>query len=345
MFLLVSSVVLVLALSSMCSLFESVLYSVPESHIETLVSKGHKAGIELKRLRKDIDRPISAILTLNTVANTAGAAVAGFAAAEVYGEAWLVYFSAVFTFCVLVFAEIIPKTIGVRYARELAVWVAFPISWMVLFLTPVVKLSGFITSFINPANDYRGPTPDEIRILTHVGQRAGTIHQFEGEVIKNILNLKDKIAAEIMTPRDHVFSLSAHKNLAEAVEDASDQGYSRIPVYDMDPEDIVGLILQRDLFDATVDGRDDEIKISTLMIAVHFVKENTNAQILFDEFLKRHQHLFVVLDESGRMTGVITLEDILEEIVGKEIVDEFDSEEELQEEVRKRREQIISQTR
>lgn len=332
---------LVLFISSTCSLFEATLYSVPESHVESMANKGLRSGILLRKLRNHIDRPITAILTLNTISNTAGAAVAGAAATNAFGDIWLGYFSAGFTLAVLLFAEIIPKTVGVRFARPLSIVIARPLYYMVMFMMPLVHLVTLITRKIHRSAKRQGPSHEEIRILTHIGLREGTIHPFEGEIISNLLILDKKVAEDVMTPKERVFSLSCHMTLGEALELAKEKSYSRIPVYDNDQSDIVGMVMKHDLLTAQAEDEDEEQTIVRWIQAVFFVETDIKAKILLDEFIKRRQHLFVVIDDEGDMAGVISLEDVLEELMGQEIIDEFDNKEELRNAMRQRRVEML----
>jgi len=305
-----------------------------------MAQSGRATGRILKRLRYKIDRPISAILTLNTIANTAGAAVSASFAVALFGNQWLGLFSALFTLAILLFSEVIPKTIGVVYSPRLANWVALPIQVFVWVFHPVIWLLGFVTGFITRKRLDIKVSSDEIMALANISQRAGEIHADEEKAIKNILLLKKKVAREIMTPRTVVFSLSEHLTLKEARQKGGVWPHSRIPVYDKDTEDIVGLVLRMDILQALADDREN-LKIADLMRPVHFVPESATADRLLREFLERRQHLFIVIDEFGGLSGVVTLEDVLEEIVGKEIVDEFDKAEDMRELARMRRKEFL----
>lgn len=337
---LILSVSIALVISAMCSLFEASLYSIPMSHVEMMVQSGSKAGRILKDLRQEIQRPISAILTLNTVANTAGAAIAGSAATIVFGHKWLGVFTALFTLAILFLSEIIPKTAGVAYSQTLAPLIARPLLWFVWVFTPVVWLVQFMTRLVAKDKIETIVSAEEIIALARMGRRAGKIHPDEERVIRNILILKMKKAHEIMTPRTVVFSLSEHLTLREAREKGGLWPHSRVPVYDKDQEDIVGLVLRKDLLAALADDRED-LRLSDLMRPVHFVPESATADKLLTEFLERRQHLFVVIDEYGGLSGVLSLEDVLEEIVGREIVDELDKAEDMRELARRRRSEFL----
>lgn len=310
--------------SAMCSIFEAVLYSISLSQIEILVQSGKKSGKILKDLRSDIQKPITAILTLNTIANTMGAAVAGAYAAMLLGERHLALFSAMFTLAILLLSEILPKTAGVVYCRELSPWIAFPVKWLVTILTPIIWICQAVTRLVTKHREETHISAEEIQAIAAISRKSGKIGTEQEKVITNILELGNKNVRQVMTPRTVTFSLSEHLTVAEAQKMKQQWNlYSRVPVYDNDPDDIVGIILRKDVFNSVVDGREHR-KLSVIMHPVHFVPESAPLQKVMMEFFKFHQHLFVVVDEYGGFTGVISLEDIIEEIVGHEIMDESD---------------------
>jgi CBS domain containing-hemolysin-like protein len=283
-----------------------------------------KAGARiLKGMRENVDRPIAAILSLNTIANTAGAAIAGSAATTVFGHEWLAYFSVFFTLAILLFSEIIPKTAGVVYGRSLVSFVAYSLKGLVWVMSPAIWLSGFVTRMIARHKTEETITPDEIRVMAHLGLEKGSIRPYQERIIERILTLENKTAGDVMTPRTVVFSLNEDLSLGETMKMQSKWEHSRFPVYGEDAEDVVGIVLTKDLFVALAEGSDD-LCLRELMIPVHFVVETAPLNRVLMEFLELKQHLFVVLDEYGGMSGLITLEDILEEILGREIIDESD---------------------
>lgn len=321
---LVLAVLLAITVSALCSVFEAVLYSTPMSHIEVLKKSGRRSGRILKKLKTDIHRPIIAILTLNTIANTMGAAVAGASAAAVLGERHLVWFSALFTLSILLFSEIMPKTVGVAYARQLAPWIALPVSSLVKLLAPMVWLCQAVTRLIPSPSGGHMVSAEEIQAIAVLSRKAGEIDPEQERVIANILELNDKIVRQVMTPRTVTFSLSQHLTVGEAKE-MRDQWnrHSRAPVFDKDVDDVVGIVMRKDVFLSFADGAGEQ-KLATIKQPVRFVPETASLNRVLMDFLESHQHLFVVVDEYGSVTGVISMEDIIEEIVGREIVDETD---------------------
>ena len=337
---LVLAVTLAITLSAMCSLFEAVLYSVPLSQIETMVQQGRPAGGILKRLRKNVDRPITAILTLNTIANTAGAAVAGAAAAAVFGHGRVVYFSAIFTLAILFLSEVLPKTAGVVYSRPLSAVIARPLQLLVWLFAPIVWLVGFATRLMFRAGPGPAVSEEEMIMMARLGLQSGTIEADEAEVIQNILRLGRKNAREVMTPRSVTFALHADIPAREARDDSRIFAHSRLPVHDDSPDDVVGLVLRRNILAAVADNR-GEVKVGDLMSPVHFVADTTPLDRLLRLFLERREHLFVVIDEHGGVGGIVTLEDVLEEILGREIMDESDKVADMRQLAHQRREQIL----
>ena len=321
---LILAIGLATLISAFCSVSEAALYSVPWSRIEELRRQGKPSGKLLFILRQDVERPITAILTLNTIANTAGASIAGAAAAGVYGEGSLPLFALTFTAIILVFAEIIPKTAGVIFARNIMPLLARPLTALVWSMTPVVWLLGFVARLMKRGQSGPNVTDDDIRAMASLTRKAGGIESFEEVAIRNILSLDLKTVEQVMTPRTVVFSLPAGTTVAEARESRGLWTHSRIPVHEEeDREDVVGLAYRRDVLEAMASGHDDQT-LDQLMKPVEFVPETMTLDALLKKFLKSRLHLFVVLDEYGGMAGVVSLEDILEELLGSEILDETD---------------------
>jgi CBS domain containing-hemolysin-like protein len=317
-------VALVIATSAACSLFEAVLYSVPSSRIDALEREGRRSGNLLRRLRTEVDRPIAAILSLNTLANTGGAALAGAIAANVLGSARIGYFSAAFTLAILFLSEIIPKTAGVVFSRQLAGPIAGPLQALVVIFAPFIWLSRRMTRLlVSTATEHDRVSDEELLMMVRRGLRSGDLKPHEANVISNVLALEVKTAGQIMTPRTVLFTLHTGTSLADAAANELLLQHSRVPVYDEDPDDIVGVVHRRDILRAAAKDEFDTT-LDELMYPVHFVVETAKLDQLLRTFLERRQHLVVVTDEFGTVSGIATLEDVLEEILGREIVDEFD---------------------
>jgi len=333
---LILAVGLAILISAVCSLFEAVLYSVPMRHVEAMIHGGKFGGRTFRHLRRHVDRPIAAILSLNTIANTAGAAFAGAAATAVFGSQWLGYFSAIFTLAILIFSEIIPKTAGVAYGRSLVGPVAYALKGLVWIMAPIIWLMGRITRLIGRGSKNDAVTAEEIQVMARLSRRTGGIKIFQEQAIERVLTLHEKAAKDVMTPRTVIFSLNQELKLSEAVKVSGKWEHSRIPVFDKSPEDVVGIVLTKDILMALAEEQTEE-RLANLMRPIHFVAETARLNTVLGEFLELKQHLFAVIDEYGGLAGLISLEDILEEILGREIMDESDEVADKQELARKRR--------
>jgi CBS domain containing-hemolysin-like protein len=324
-------------ISAFCSIIEAVLYSVPQGHIEVLVQSDRPSGPILKKLKKNIERPITAILTLNTIANTMGAAVAGASAAVVFGEEYLGIFSIFFTLAILFLSEILPKTAGVAYSKELAPLFARPLNWLVIAMRPMIWLCQAVTNIIPQQKGASLVSIEEIQAVAVLGRKSGEIEPQQEKVIANILELQDKTVRDVMTPRTVTFSLNEHQTLAESstMKDKWTR-HSRVPVYDESPDDVVGVVLSREFF-LNLSEDKDNMKLSEIRQPVHFVPEAAPLNKILVEFFEKRTHLFAVVDEYGSFTGVLSLEDIIEEIVGREIIDESDRAGDLREYARHRK--------
>lgn len=342
---LIIAVSFAIIISATCSLFEAVLYSTPIRHIETLVRKKKRSGKLLKELRDNVERPITAILSLNTIANTAGAAVAGAAASAVFGQQWLGYFSAFFTLAILLLSEVIPKTAGVVYAKSLAPVVALPLKWLVRLMAPAIWLCSHITGLIARKRPQESVSSDELKTMARLSLRMGAIKPYQENIIDNVLSLEARRVKDIMTPRTVIFSLSEHLTLQEAAMAHTKWEHSRFPVYDKDREDIVGIVLTKELFIALGEGTPERTLLTDIMRPVHFAAESATLNHVLMDFMDTREKLFVVIDEYGGLSGLITLEDILEEILGREIIDESDQVVDKRELARRRRRDLVSKSR
>ena len=336
MITLIASVGFAVMISFLCSLTEAALYAVPWSAIERARRAGRPVGELLFALRSEVDKPIAVILTCNTIANTAGAAVAGSAFAAVFGNAWVGLFAAVFTVVILAFGEIIPKTLGVAYASPIMEVLARPLTLAVKLLSPLLWLTTLLTRLLTPAS--KGPeiSEDDIRAVTSLSREEGQIQPYEEKFIRNVLALDQKRVHEIMTPRTMVFSLPDDCSIEEAYNNPQTWHTSRIPVWGEDNEDLVGLVERRLLGLAVHEGKGAQ-PLSSIMQPLHFILENQSLDVLLRELLAARVHLFAVLDEYGGLAGVVSLEDVMEEILGSEILDESDNANSLRELARKRR--------
>lgn len=336
MLALIITVLVSTGISALCSTTEAMLYSVQWTHIEQLRERGSRAGEMLFQMRSNIEQPITAVLTLNTVANTAGASIAGAFAAAALGEANMPFFAAAFTVLILICGEILPKTLGVAYAAPLSGVLVYYLRALIFVLKPITWAGGMITRLITPKKKGPEATEDDIRILARLSRQSGVIQPYEETAIRNILALDQKRVHDVMTPRTVVFSLPAATTVEEAYNNTNFWHFSRVPVYEEDNEDIVGMVLRREV--ARHKDKDKAgVTLGEIMQPIHFVQESQTLDKVLSDFLELHQHLFAVLDEYGGLAGVISLEDVLEEILGREIVDESDVVADMREAARMRR--------
>ncbi len=311
--------------SFFCSLLEAALLSLSATQVELLAEKQPGRGGQLKALKEDINQPITAILTLNTLAHTIGASVAGAAAVSLFGERGLIWFSLTFTIAVLLFTEILPKTMGVNFARQMGPYIVLPLRIMIMLLKPLIFLAQLMTKLIPGGHSTHQFSTEELKTIASLSRQSGVIQADQEAVIANILQLGQITTRDVMTPRTVTFTVPADLTIKEAahMEDRW-RRHSRVPVYDSEPDNVVGLVLSQDVLLAAAEQH-FETTLSQLMRPVHFVPETAPADRIFLDFFDKHQHLFVVVDEYGSVTGVISMEDILEEIIGREIVDESDT--------------------
>lgn len=332
MTLLFTYLFIALFVSFVCSVLEAVLLSSTNSYIETLSKSNSKKTFELlKELKSNIDRPISSILTLNTFAHTMGAAGVGAQAQILFGEEWQALIAFALTLVILYFSEIIPKTIGAIYWKKLLIPSAYLISFMIKISYPLVWFSGLITNYISKgkAKSHNSYSRDEIMAVVAMGERDGTILAKESNLIENLLKLKNIKTKDIMTPRSVVFALPSKMTIGEAIEDDKMYIHSRIPIYGDSIDDIVGVVFSQSILEESVEERDDRL-LKDIVVNVHKISENIPVSSLIDLFIKRKTHLFVVYDSYGQTSGVVTLEDAIETLLGVEIVDEMDEVDDMQ---------------
>lgn len=332
---LILSVSLAIVVSAICSLCEAVLYSLTTSQVEMLKKSDSKSGLILQHLREDIDEPITAILTLNTIANTIGASVAGATIAKLYGDENVVIFSIAFTMTILIFSEIIPKTVGVSYSYRIAPFIAYPLRLMVVLLKPIVLLCRAVTRLI-PQKGNDTISAKELQTIASLSRESGDLEEVQERVIKNIIDLKQKNVRQVMTPRTVTFSLEESMTVNDAMKLLNKlTSHSRVPLYNGTFDNVTGIVLRKDVLLAAAEDKMDS-RLQSLKIPVHFVAETMPLNLALVDFFEKRQHLFVVVDEYGAVTGIISMEDVLEEIVGEEIIDESDKTRDMRELARRR---------
>jgi CBS domain containing-hemolysin-like protein len=309
---------------------EAALYSIPRSRIESLKRNGDPNGIRLSKLRDKIDEPIAAILTLNTAINIIGATWSAGLISKYYGNVWLGVFSGVFTGAILFISEILPKSLGVTFAGSIAPRLSGIITFLVQALWPFVKLTTFITRIWGEKAHINFPSEEDVISLALLSRSGRAIMSHEARMVVNALRLDRLKTQDIMTPRSVVYSLSGDMSLNEIDIDSDNWYFSRMPVYEETTDNIIGIVNRRDIDFALLKGNQD-IKISRLMLEADFVQGMMPLHELLDKFITSHRHLFCVRDENNEFIGVVSLEDVIESLIGKEIVDESDIYEDMQE--------------
>ena len=333
MTLLVTYLLLTLILSFMCSLLEATLLSSTSSYIESLDKKGYSPKtVDLaKDVKQNIDKSISSILTLNTFANTMGAAGVGAQAAIIFGSNWQAVIAFILTLMVLFISEIFPKTLGAIYWRKFIVPAVYIISFMVKITYPFIFLATFITNALQKGRKNEANfSKDEIITIVDMSEKEGVLQAKESVLIKNLFKLKNIKAKDIMTPRTVVFAFDSKTTLKEALLNDNLYVYSRIPVYNESIDDIAGVVFKQTILEKRVKKKKKTL-LKDIMVPVHKVPENISVSTLFDMFIRMKMHLFIVQDEYGQTSGVVTLEDALETLLGIEIVDEMDQVTDMQE--------------
>lgn len=327
--LLLTFALIAVATSFLCSLLESVILSTTFTHIELLKKQGRKSGLVLDALKHEIDRPLAAILTLNTAANTLGASGVGAQIHNLYGDQAVAIGSAVLTLFILVISEIIPKTIGALYWKQLSGFASTTIKWMIWITYPFVKMSEVIADILQPgAGRAKKVTREEMIASAEIGESEGTLKKKETLIIKNLLRLDKIYTKDVLTPRSVLVALPKHLTVKEVIDKFSPIPFSRIPVFEHNLDSITGVVLRYKILESSALD-DDSLKLDDLAQPVHVIQETETVAHCLDEFIKRREHLFIVTDAYGTTVGLVTLEDCIETLLGVEIVDEFDSVEDM----------------
>ena len=323
---LITYFVTALVVSFLCSLLESVLLSISITHVSVLGKNGSHSGKIMAELKENINRPLAAILTINTVANTVGAAGVGAQTMVLYGNEWVAVASGILTLSILIFSEIIPKTIGAVYNKSLSSFTAYTVRSLMVIAYPFVVLSESMAGLIHSGENggESKASREELLAMAEISEDEGSIDEQEGDIIENLMKLDDIAIEEVMTPRSVVFALNQNRTVGEVVEKHSPIAFSRIPVFDEDLDNVIGLVNRYTLVNEQAEDRFD-IKMSELMKPIHTVKERESVSDVLDQFVKRRQQIFMVTDDFGTTTGLISLEDAIETLLGVEIVDEHDN--------------------
>ena len=314
----------VLGISFLCSLLESFILSVTHAHI-SLVSKDRPAlGKKLSHFKENINQPLSAILSLNTIANTVGAASVGAITLIEFGSNWVAIMSGILTLCILIFSEIIPKTVGALYWKKILVPATFAVQVLIIMTYPLVVFLEFLSKWLAKAENEDKVSREEVIAMAELGEDEGTIEESESTVIENVLMLDDISVEEVLTPRSVIFAVNKTNSVREVLDKYNDIEFSRIPVYEDGLDNIIGIVRRHVLLKSKAEDQFD-VTMGELAKPIHAVEENDSVGDVLDEFVKRREHLFMVKDQFGQVAGLITLEDAIETLLGVEIVDETDS--------------------
>jgi len=316
---------LALGVSFLCSILEAALLSMPPSFVRQIERSGSGFGKRLAHLKENIDQSLAAILTLNTVAHTIGAAGVGSQAVAVFGEAYFGIISAVLTLLILLLSEIIPKTLGAQHWRSLAKFTTYACHAIVIGTYPLVLLSKRITALLgSQGHEAASVSRDEFIALAHIGKSEGVLAENESRMIRSLIRFRDLKVESVMTPRTVIGSLPESLACQKAIKLPQATRFTRIPLYADNKDEISGYILKTELLQELADNR-PETTLGKLKRNIRSVSEFDNLSKLFDELLTHNEHIAIVIDEFGATSGLVTLEDVIETLIGLEIVDESDT--------------------
>jgi CBS domain containing-hemolysin-like protein len=336
-------VLIVIVGSALCSGSEAALFSVSVVKVQKLAQEEVRSAKILLRIRENMSRPIATIVILNNIFNIVGSIVVGRVAVNVLGSEWLGVFSAILTFLVIICSEIIPKTLGERYAEPVALAVATPVAGLTKLMLPLVWMVERMVSPITRGSIRPVTNEAEIRLLAHIGQQEGSIEEDEAALIDRVFRLNDLTAGMLMTPRVSITYVQGKKTLADVQEQLITSQHSRILVTGSSIDEVLGIVLKHELLLALIEGKGDTM-LDEYIRKVRFVPEMVRADKLLTTFQVNHEHLAVVVDEFGGVAGVVTLEDVLEVLTG-EIVDETDRVVDLREWTRQRHQALVARRR
>ena len=326
--LLIAFFLVAIVISFLCSLWEAVLLSITPSYAQIKVQEGGSLGRRLQAFKENIDRPLAAILTLNTIAHTVGAIGVGDQAGKIWSDANPLITNlgipVLMTLAILVLSELIPKTLGANYWRELAPFTARSLALIIKLLAPLVWFSQFVTKALKKDEEGSAFTRKDFLAMADIGARHGVFEQQESEIIGNLLRFHSVLASDVMTPRTVVKAASARQSIREFAGQNPDLRFSRIPLFENDSHDqVIGYLLKDDLLARMVDG-DPDAELHTLKRDIITVAEDYPIIDLFNRFLGTREHIALVMGAFGGMAGIVTMEDVIETLIGVEIVDESD---------------------
>ena len=324
-----------MGISFLCSILESVLLSTPLSYITMREDEGYKPATRFMQYKEESARPLAAILALNTIANTVGAAGVGRQAQILGGSELFGWISALTTLLILIFAEIIPKTIGTSYYRQLMGFTTTVLQGLIVVMYPIVILIELITRLIQKDDDEAAVSREEVSAMANVGEEEGVIDKDENRIIQNVIKLDKVKAYDVMTPRVVCQTASENMSLKNFYKDKDFEHYSRIPVYSESPEYITGYILRSEALECLAEDKFD-MRLSEIKRDITFFNEEQSVADIWDTLLAKKEQIGLIIDEYGCFQGILTLEDIIETILGLEIIDENDEASDMQQFARER---------
>jgi CBS domain containing-hemolysin-like protein len=329
MTLLITYLLIAPIISFFCSIAEAVLLSSPISYLKSRYENGDKSAETMIKLKQDIDKPLSAILSLNTIAHTVGAAGVGAQATLVFGEAYFGVVSAVLTILILVLTEIIPKTLGASYSRELVGLVSKVIKVMLIITWPIVIISSYLTKLLSRDKIELTTSREEISALASIGTQEGIFADKENKIIQNLIKLKSIKVSDIMTPRVVVVMADEEMSLRDFLKNKEFLHFSRIPVYQGSKDNITGYVFRALVFEKLAEDQ-FELKLKDIRREILTFTPSTTLFNAWDTMLSKREHISLVVDEYGGLDGITTLEDIIESLLGFEIMDETDKVDDMQ---------------
>lgn len=313
-----------IGISFLCSLLEASLMSTPISYVTMREEEGYKPATRFKEYKLDSSRPIAAILSLNTIANTIGSAGVGAQATRLFGSEWFGLVSAIVTILILVFAEIIPKTIGATHWKRLIGFTSGSIRILIIMLYPIVRSVEFLQKLLTPKGDEVMVTREEISAMADVAEESGELDEDENEVIQNLIGLEDLHADSAMTPRVVCSVAAESMTVGRFYKDKRFLHHSRIPVYNQSQDYITGYVLRMDALQLVADDKKD-VPLGSIKREIASFQEEMPLDEIWGEMISKDEQIAVIIDEYGSFQGILTLEDVIETILGDEIVDEQDA--------------------
>ncbi|MDH5681310.1 MAG: hemolysin family protein [Spirochaetota bacterium] len=312
---LIIAILIVLLVSALCSMVEAALFSVPINRVRTMVAEGYRFSSSLLKIKENIRHPIATVVILNNISNIVGSLVVGGMMAELFDKLWVGIVSGVFTFLIIVVSEIIPKTIGERHDAAIALISSKPLLFLTKLFNPIVFLLGWVTKPLVGSNNLPSVSEEEIKMMASLGTREGVLEKEEEAIIRKALLLNDIKVKEIMTPRMKVFGLDEDQTLNDIKDELLSCSFSRIPLFQGSVDQITGLLYKSDAL-VYICSNQLDIPLSRLRKKVLFVPESKPIDKLMENLRITQSHTAIVMDEYGGTSGLVTLEDILEELVG-----------------------------